>query len=681
MVLSIRNKQILNELVANPSIISVELEKKFNLTRRQLGYSINKINEWLITNNLPIIERTRQGYFIINEDIFITMNGESREIHPHILTEKQRVAIIIMMILSLKEELSLNHFAFELDVSKNTILNDLKHVQVYLQEYDLTIKYTRKDGYVIEGKEFQIRKLLIRMTFEILNFHNGKGQLKQITGIQNEQINEFVTRIGKLENKLSLKFTDEKLETMPFIFILILRRIKKGKIIQSIPIDYKELSHTKEYLATEEILFNHEEIPVSERIFITLHLLTTNVYWSDSLIEDDIPNLFPAIDNMLLHFEESACIYFQNREQLLDKLLQHIKPAYYRIKYHLNDTINFELSFSNEFKEIHHLVKRSIGSLEEIIGNPIPESEITYITMLIGGWMKQQGESIHTKVKAIVVCPQGISVSRLMFNELRGLFPEFIFLDSLSVREYIGYQFEYDIIFSSIFLETDKKLIVTKAFLDQEEKIRLRRQVMLDLYGFVPSEIDVNGLIEMIKNHCIIHDEIALKEGLQKYLHRDDQPVVKKNRSKKETNLSELIRKETIITRRSVTSWEEAIKVASKPLILNGCITENYVEAMIKNNTDPYIVISPNVAIPHAVPDDGVKKLAMSLLRLENGVKFVKDHFINLVVVVAAIDRVQHLRALTQLMKLVANQDKRNSIIQSRSPLEICNLLDKYTSQ
>jgi len=71
----------------------------------------------------------------------------------------------------------------------------------------------------------------------------------------------------------------------------------------------------------------------------------------------------------------------------------------------------------------------------------------------------------------------------------------------------------------------------------------------------------------------------------------------------------------------------------------------------------------------------------MSLLRLENGVKFVKDHFINLVVVVAAIDRVQHLRALTQLMKLVANQDKRNSIIQSRSPLEICNLLDKYTSQ
>ncbi|MFP3490949.1 transcription antiterminator BglG, partial [Staphylococcus sp. SIMBA_130] len=76
-----------------------------------------------------------------------------------------------------------------------------------------------------------------------------------------------------------------------------------------------------------------------------------------------------------------------------------------------------------EFKELHHLVKRSIGPLAELIGDDIPESETTYVTMLIGGWMNRQGESIEEKIKAVVVCPQGVSVSKLMFNELKELFP------------------------------------------------------------------------------------------------------------------------------------------------------------------------------------------------------------------------------------------------------------------
>ena len=53
--------------------------------------------------------------------------------------------------------------------------------------------------------------------------------------------------------------------------------------------------------------------------------------------------------------------------------------------------------------------------------------------------MKKQGESIDRKIKAVVVCPQGVSVSKLMFHELRELFPEMIFLDYLSVREFVKY--------------------------------------------------------------------------------------------------------------------------------------------------------------------------------------------------------------------------------------------------
>ena len=94
-------------------------------------------------------------------------------------------------------------------------------------------------------------------------------------------------------------------------------------------------------------------------------------------------------------------------------------------------------------------------------------------------------------------------------------------------------------------------------------------------------------------------------------------------------------------------------------------------EAIInQGEEDPYIVIAPNVAIPHAAPDEGVNDVSMSLLRLEEGIKFGEDHFINLVVIIAAKDKQQHFRALMQLMKLAGSEKDRNAII-NRNRLKI----------
>ncbi|UOQ46551.1 BglG family transcription antiterminator [Halobacillus salinarum] len=667
-MISIRSKKIIDELLSNPSIKSIDLEKKLNLTSRQLGYSIQKLNDWLMSNSLPVIERTRQGHFLISEDVFIALHGENSMKPSQVLTEQQRVYILILMVVSSQEELSLNHFTCELLVSKNTILNDLRQAQDYLNEYELSIQYTRKHGYRLKGKEIQIRKLFIGIMHEVLQLNSIKEKLNEITQINEGDIHKFIKRIEKVEDTLNIKFTDEKLEMMPYIIILILRRVNQGKEIITNPINYEDLVDTKEYQASEEIFCEYRSFPIAERLFITLHLLTTNVHSSELITEEPIPNLMPAINEVLHMFEKNACIYFQDRQQLLNSLFQHIKPAYYRIKYNLTDTtLTFQLPESNEFKELNHLVKRSIGSLEKLIGTEIPESEITYITMLIGGWMKRQGKSIEKKVKAIVVCPQGVSVSRLMFNELKELFPEFILLDSLSIREFENYDLDYDLVFASSYLETEKKLFLTKAFLNEEDKRRLKKQVMLETNGYLSSQIDMNEVMDIIKSHSRIDEEDELLKDLQNYLNRDDQSSLKQTITPSRMNLLDLIRKDTIVLKKTVDSWEEALTVASKPLIDNGSISESYLEAMLNNKKDPYIVISPHVAIPHASPEDGVHELAMSLLKIEEGVDFQGER-IHLVFIVAAIDRKLHIRPLTQLTKLVTNEDRKARIIHSQTP-------------
>ncbi|WP_430790500.1 BglG family transcription antiterminator [Virgibacillus flavescens] len=683
MTLTYRNKKILDEIISNPNVSSAALEKKYDLSRRQLGYSVTKINEWFMINNLPVIERTRQGQFIINPSVFSQLNlDKTVDLDNAVIPENERIQLILIMLIGYKEELALNDFSSELGVSKNTVLANMKQAQAYVDPYNLSIRYTRKSGYLLEGKEFQVRKLLIHIIYQLRQMNNGLSMVKKLANIQDNEIAEFHNRIENVENRLSLKFTDEKMETMPYILLLILRRIEKGNFINDFSIKYEEVSDTKEYLATEDILYDYEEIPLFERLFITLHLLTTNVYYSEIELDESISDIVPAIDHMLQIFEKRACIYFQEREQLLEKLLQHIKPAYYRIKYQLTVTTSFQDGLTKEFTELHHLLKQSTGPLEKLIGSDIPESETTFITMLVGGWMSKQGDSIGEKIKAIVVCPQGVSVSKLMFNELRKLFSEFVFLDSLSVREFLNYQLEYDIVFSTLSLETEKKLFISKAFLGDKEKQQLRKQVMMELYGYIPNDIDVPHLLEIIKRHAEIQNEKALAEDLQMYVNRDELVLGDHQEANKPLNLDELILPEHITVRSAVKSWDEAIRIASQPLVRSGKITQDYIEAMITNNDhDPYIVIGPNIAIPHAAPEDGASDVGMSLLRLTDGVQFTTDYTINLIVVIAAVDKQQHIHALMQLLKLAASEQDRTNIIRNSSIRDIYETIQLFSGE
>lgn len=671
-----REKIILDELLSEPSIKSVEIEKKHNLTKRQLGYSFKKINDWLTSQNLLTIERSKNGHFIIDYKILKELKYQDSSLPKdmNILSQNQRMYIILLMIL-VQEDISLFHFTNELDVSENTILNDLKNSKDYIADYGLSIRYSRKKGYLLEGKEFQIRKLLINIIYKIINMYNGRKKICELANISKEEIDELKNRVNKIEKELKLKFTDEKISTMPYILFLILTRASKGFEINPFYIKYEELSNTKEYLATEKLLYNSPNISMQEKLFVTLFLLTTNVQWSESIKDDITSNLLNALDDMILLFEKRACVSFQDREQLLYKLLLHAEPAYFRIKYNLTDINNTNLTSSEEFKNLHHLIKQSIGPLVDLIEVELPENEITYFTMLISGWLSKQGTSIQEKTKAIVVCPQGISVSRLLFGELKSLFPELIFLDTLSIREFDNYSLNYDIVFSSVPITTNKKQYTVNTFMTKVEKTTLRKLVFFETQGYSHEKIDAESILNIVENHAFIENKSLLLSELKQYLNQNNNEFIQVTHT--DFSITDLIHQENITLKKNVSSWEDAIKIASIPLVKNGNITEDYIEAMIKHNKNPYIIISPNTAIPHASPSEGVNKLAMSLLRLEKSVNFSGEP-INLIIVIAAIDKEKHIKPLTQLLKITERKETREKLIQANTKKEIENIIQQF---
>lgn len=67
--------------------------------------------------------------------------------------------------------------------------------------------------------------------------------------------------------KLNIQFTDDRLKGLPLLIILIIRRAKRKQIIYNFKIDDFELADTKEFLATEHIIWDVDEISRNERVY------------------------------------------------------------------------------------------------------------------------------------------------------------------------------------------------------------------------------------------------------------------------------------------------------------------------------------------------------------------------------------------------------------------------------
>lgn len=152
--------------------------------------------------------------------------------------------------------------------------------------------------------------------------------------------------------------------------------------------------------------------------------------------------------------------------------------------------------------------------------------------------------------------------------------------------------------------------------------------------------------------------------------------------NKDQKMLNKFITIEQIQLTDEIINWEDAIKLAAVPLIENQSITESYIQAMIQTVKElgPYIIITPHVALPHARPEKGAQKVALSLLQVSNGVIFSDDpeHNVYLVIVLSAIDNSSHIELLTGLADLLESQERVMQLSKAIDAKEILDVINQF---
>jgi len=146
-------------------------------------------------------------------------------------------------------------------------------------------------------------------------------------------------------------------------------------------------------------------------------------------------------------------------------------------------------------------------------------------------------------------------------------------------------------------------------------------------------------------------------------------------------SLSEMLPYKRIKLNVRVDNWREAIYEAGKVLYDSDAITENYIDEMIKTTEElgPYIVIAPGIALPHASPESGAKKTALSMIKLSKPINFwnpVNDP-VKLVFGLSAVDKKVHVKALQSLAKLFLSKVLVKELFEVQSIDSVVKIIQK----
>jgi mannitol/fructose-specific phosphotransferase system IIA component (Ntr-type) len=126
-------------------------------------------------------------------------------------------------------------------------------------------------------------------------------------------------------------------------------------------------------------------------------------------------------------------------------------------------------------------------------------------------------------------------------------------------------------------------------------------------------------------------------------------------------NLRDLLRPPLVATQALVHDWEDAIRAVGQLLVADDAVEPRFVDAMIRvaHEFGPYIVVAPGIALPHARPEDGVKRASIGMMTLARPVEFGNEENdpVSLVIALAATDHRQHIQGLAELAAVLGDDE------------------------
>ncbi|MBL4935641.1 transcription antiterminator [Clostridium sp. YIM B02515] len=663
-------------LKSNKPVIIDELAKTFNISNRTIRYDLDKIDDYLREKKLPLLSRKPNfGIEIVfTEDQKKEIIGDEVGIDVYVLSQEERVKAILFELIQEREFTTINNLADKLYVSRGTILKDIPQVKDWLNNNKIKLITYKSRGIKAVGEEKYFRKAAALLMAENIDTNKEIDIIKDRIYKNDEvklkyQVNRLFEDIDIAYIEHCLNIAEEQLETtfsddaFNALVIHIAIAIKRIQLRKDIVMDLKELKRlekSKEFVIAASVAKLLEDkfkitIPNDEIGYITIHLLGSNVTYTDDMDKDNWIRHSIVTTEIIENMERLTGLNLLNDRQLFEGLLQHIRPAMYRFKHELDIKNPLIGEIKCTYNELFNQVRKSTAFLEDELHIKISDEEIGYIVLHFGASLERNNSREAKILDVLVVCATGIGTARLVSSRLNSLFDVNI-VDSISYHgvDKALKKHNVDLIVTTVPLNIKNiKCVKVSPFLTDENITEL--SIILSKAKQVKNnkKLDIDKLIKVINENCNINDFNKLRIELSEYFGIQNG----NENSNYKPRLVNFVNDKFVEANSEAYSWEEAIQKSGEILLRNGCITSSYISSMINivKNIGPYIVMAPGVAIAHARPEDGVFSVGLSILTLRTPICFGNEDNdpVKVVACICSTDHSSHMTVLSELVEII----------------------------
>ena len=672
--------EIINLVInSNDEITVKDISNLYNITERSIRYDIDELNVFFQEkNNKDIIEINNNRLKILYSENEIEDIVENIKEKEYFLSENERANILSYEIFLSKNEFILQYFTEKYNLSKTTVRYSLKELNKIISEYGLVIDMNNNRGYKIIGSEINIRKYIINILREYIKNTKEKkieyNPLKKIIEkfYKKNRIEESKNIINKILDYTGKTISDEAFETLQiFLFISVIRN-KNGYEIEEDVENEIFLSKTMEFSKIREILKKIENIKEKDiHYFVDFFLgsYSYNLEYSYFLNWILIESL---IDQFIKLLSDKLKVNLTEDKILRKELLNHIKPAIYRMKNKFKLTESILSEVKKQYMELFIKTKSSLKIISDFIDLSFDEDEAAFITVMIQRAIMRNNPSTLLKKdpNILIVCGLGYSSSRFLYENINNRFQVNI-IDIIPFNQLENYNYlkKADIIISTLDFKLDGMDVITvNAVMNEKDILKLKN------YGLPEkkSKIKLSELLSIIRK---VSDETELKKQLMR---KFGENIYDDMGEKSETGKSfiELLSEKSIKLNVEVNNLDEVIEFTGQTMIESGLVKEEYTDEL-KNQIiqyGKYILIGDKTILPHGQLLKNVKETGFSLITLKKGIDFFGSE-IKIVICLASRNKDEHLRAILELNRYLKNPDFENELLNKENSEELTDYL------
>lgn len=393
------------------------IAKVFDVSERTIRNDLDCIKTLLKESDAKLERKPKVGVKLIikkGESIDHILRGYKNKLYS-----SEERALMIALILMIKGNATIEELSEYIEVSKNTLVNDLKLAESRLKEFDISISKKSYHGtFIEEDDDEKLGDAFLKLYSSLSEGHNREIHkwLYKYSNINEEHIKTIIEAVEKEKN---IQYTEESLEELEIILLFTLSRVLNEEVKLNINTnnrddEFKTLKNSTEQVIDKKI--NDDKIDYLLKIFKGAKIAKDFNLKKEEKINKITSEVLTELCTML-NIEVDSDAEFIRQMQL------HLEIAIYRVENNLviNNPLLEEIKYKMSF--IYGITEEILSKKKDVIGVEFPEAEIAYMAMYFGTIFEKYAKG-NFSATVLVVCNGGLATSSLLKSRMNLMIPE-----------------------------------------------------------------------------------------------------------------------------------------------------------------------------------------------------------------------------------------------------------------